>query len=143
MKISDAIRGKRIELGLSDLSVAQRAGLSIHEYSDIEGRDDEFTTAIPLETARRVCNALNLNFRALLGLSDMIATADKISDVVREARTNQGMSQLALGDAIGFSEETIRSIESSPNFLTTLPIVVVFDLERVLGIERGSLVRPK
>jgi transcriptional regulator with XRE-family HTH domain len=139
--VMQAIRDQRIRLGLRDITVAQRAGLSIHEYCDLEQHEDEFATAVSLAKLRQVCHVLALKLRTLLGLEAVTVAEGEFSEMVRAARTARGLSHVELGDQIGFEEQTIASIESIPDFLETLPLVVVFDLERALGLERGALVR--
>jgi len=143
MNPANAIRDRRMKLGLQAAAAAERSGLSIYEYGDIEQHADEFETAISTGTARRVCHVLGLELRSLLGLPHVTSEHNNISDVIRRARERKKLSQLQLADQIGFNEETVRSLESTAAFVDTLPLKVLYDLEDALGLERGSLVQER
>jgi transcriptional regulator with XRE-family HTH domain len=142
VSFAKTIRNRRMQIGLQAAEVAKSVGLSIHEYTDIEQHTDEFETAISMGTARNVCHVLGLEFRSLLGLPNSAPNKTaSVSDEIRRAREKQELSQIQLADRIGFSEETIRSSEDIPGFVDTLPLKVLFDLEKALHLEKGCLVR--
>lgn len=144
MNLAKAIRDRRRKLGLQDVAVAKSSGLSIHEYGDIEQHADEFETAISTGTARQVCHVLGLELRSLLGLPKVTSKEMRdISELIRNAREAQKLSQLQVADRIGFNEDTIRSLESTPAFVDTLPLKVLYELEDALGLERGSLIQER
>lgn len=144
MNLAKAIRERRMNLGLQAAAAAERSGLSIYEYGDIEQHADEFETAISTGAARRVCHMLGLELRSLLGLPQATAESiSNVSDVIRRARERKKLSPLQLADQIGFNEETVRSLESTAEFVDTLPLRVLYDLEDALTLERGSLVRER
>lgn len=144
MNIAKAIRDRRIELGLRAVTVAERSGLSIYEYGDVEQHADEFETAISSGTARKVCHVLGLELRSLLGLPQLMSGEMKdVSDLIRIARGDRMLSQAELAERIGFTEETIHSLESTPEFVDSLPLTVLYELEASLGFEQGYLIREK
>lgn len=141
MNLARVIRERRKELGLDDTFVSKRSGLSIHQYADVEQHPDEFETAISAKTAMEICAVLGLNVRDVLGLPQTrSAVAQSASTVMRTARERHGLSESTLADRIGFDEDTIHSLEASPDKIYSLPLVVIFDLERELGLERGTLI---
>ena len=142
MNFAKAIRDRRIQLGLQAAAAAERLGLSIYEYGDVEQHADEFETAISTGTARQLCHVLGLELRSLLGLPQVTSKEMKnVSELIRSTREGQKLSQVQLADRIGFNEETIRSLESTPEFVDTLPLSVLYELESALGLERGRLIR--
>lgn len=141
MDHSAVIRSRRIELGLQDVEVARTVGISIHEYCDLEQHTAEFETAISMDTAKRICRALGLDLRSLMDLpASSHEYGTDVTQLIRRSRELQRLNQSQLADAIGFTEETIRSLESTPGFQGTLPIVVLGDLERALGLSEGTLI---
>ncbi|HZE92913.1 MAG TPA: hypothetical protein VE029_14565, partial [Rhizobacter sp.] len=68
MSTAKTLRGKRLEMGLSDVEVAERLGLTVFELGDIEQHDDELETAVSLRTARRLCSLLKLPLEKVLGI---------------------------------------------------------------------------
>lgn len=142
MNIAKIIRDRRIQLGHQAAVVAERTGLSIYEYSDIEQHADEFETAISAGTARVVCHTLGLEMRNLLGLPQRAPKeTESVSELIRSTREKRGLSEAELAERIGFAEETVHSLESTPDFADTLPLSVLYELEGVLGLERGHLIR--
>lgn len=141
MDFAEAIRHRRLELGLDLATVARQCGLSVYEYGDLEQHADEFETAISTRAARIVCHALGLNFRTFIGLPSDPAEQAEPAALVRIARQREGMSQDQLADRIGFDVSTVRDLENGNSLPDALPLSVLYDLEAALRIERGVLVR--
>ena len=59
--------------------------------------------------------------------------------VLRELRTERGLSQGALGDAVGVSRQTINAIETG-RYLPSLPLA--FGLARYFGVAIEDLFHP-
>ena len=60
--------------------------------------------------------------------------------VLRELRTERGLSQGALGDAVGVSRQTINAIETG-RYLPSLPLA--FGLARYFGVAIEALFHPE
>jgi ribosome-binding protein aMBF1 (putative translation factor) len=135
-----AIRERRIRLGLADTSVAEKVGLTIDQYDDVEQHADEFLTNISMLCARRICAVLGFQLRALLLLPPQQPRKQPRSSIVKEAREAKGLSTLAVAELIGFEEHVIRSSEEKEEHLDFLPVGVIFELEKALGLEKGALV---
>jgi transcriptional regulator with XRE-family HTH domain len=146
MDFANAIRARRLELGLKPLAVAERCGLTIHEYGDIEQHADEFETAISTSKARNLCHILGLQFRTFIGLpADVSGQLQGVGParLIRNARESSKISEDQLADLIGFEVNTIKRLEADDGFTDTLPLAVLRDLEEALRVERGALVREK
>jgi transcriptional regulator with XRE-family HTH domain len=157
MAINKIITSRRLELGLSDAEVAERAGILIMEYYDIEHYDDEFATAVEIHNARLLCKVLGLNFCQIamdIIASDQQATAQIIDDSISSAyigmtrdkiissrRHKLSLSEQELADAIGFEVRTICAIENDENFLECWSIDLVISLARELKLPPLLLLR--
>lgn len=144
MSISKIIRDKRLELGLSDVEVAEKLGLTPSALGDLELHDDELETAISLGTVRRLCNLLGLSLRQILNIpvsdATLLSEEQWPGEVLKLRREQSGQSQLDLAERVGFDEATIRSLETVPSFGNTLPIFLLKDIEVELELPEGSLV---
>jgi transcriptional regulator with XRE-family HTH domain len=138
MTIATQIRAQRLSLGKSDIEIAKRTGLNIHEYGDVEQHADEFTTALPLHAARKLCSVLELDMLHLIG-SGMSGEAHRKTEtfrgaLIRERRMALGLSVNDMAEHIGFSDDTVNSIETTPKFLDSLPIRVVLEVADLLSL---------
>src|SRR6266542_1821569 len=112
MKAGDRIRSRRVELGLRDVDVAERVGLSIYEYGDLEQHADEFATAIALKDAQRLCGMLGLSLLDVLEIpGTAVSSSVSPQQLIRDAREREGLTVAELADHIGFTDETVQSIE--------------------------------
>jgi transcriptional regulator with XRE-family HTH domain len=68
MKSHELIKSRRVSLGLTDVQVAEKTGVSIYEYGDIEQHIDEISTVTELGQVRRLCKALDLDMFQLVAL---------------------------------------------------------------------------
>ena len=138
MTIASQIRARRLFLCKTDTEIATLAGLSIYEYGDVEQHADEFVTALPLHAARKLCSILELD---LLHVVDCGMAGDAHQKIetfrgafVREKRLALGLSVNNVAEHIGFSDETVNSIETTPAFLDSLPIQVVLEVADLLSL---------
>jgi transcriptional regulator with XRE-family HTH domain len=144
MSIAKIIRDRRLELGLSDVEVAEKLGLTPSGLGDLELHDDELETAISLGTVRCLCSLLGLSLRQVLkmpvGDATLLSEEQWPGEVMRLRREQGGHSQLDLAERVGFDEATIKSLETIPSFGNTLPIFLLKDIEAELQLPEGSLV---
>lgn len=144
MGTAKIIRDRRLELGLSDVDVAEKLRLTVYELGDIELHDDELETTVPLGTVRRLCSLLGLSLRQVLkmpvGETSSVSEGQRPGEVVRRRREQSGYSQLDLAERVGFDEATIKSLEAMPSFGNMLPVFLLKDIEAELGLPEGSLV---
>ena len=78
---NEVIRRARERLGLTAQEAAARAGLSVHEYGDLEQHADEVVSAVSLATVRRVCKTLNIALTDLLAAESLFTAAKTIAGV--------------------------------------------------------------
>ena len=135
------LRERRILLGMTDTEVANASGLTIHAYDDVEQHSDEFVSNLALSHAQGICSVLGLSLRELLELPSEDSVQKDVASLIRDARLAKNLSLSELGDRIGFDEEVVRSLEQENHFEGSLPINVLFELEEVLGLARGTLIR--
>lgn len=141
--INERIAERRRQLGLSDVEVAERAGLSIHEYGDLEQHAEESFEVVELRRLRAVCDILSLSLADLLpeGMlrcepsETSISLDERGRNALVEARRKElDLSRQDLGDRLGFPAETVELMEEDPDFLEGWPIGYVLDVARELGI---------
>jgi hypothetical protein len=66
--INEKIKTRRLELGLRDVELAQRTGLSIYQYGDLEDYPDYIFLVAPLYYVKKVCGVLRVNLLSLFGM---------------------------------------------------------------------------
>lgn len=144
MAAAKMIRDRRLELGLSDVDVAGKLGLTVSELGDIELHDDVLETVVPLGTVRELCSLLNLPLQQVLKMSvdkaSRFCVGRRPGEVVMRRREQSGYSRLDLAEKVGFDEATIKSLETVPSFGNTLPIFLLKDIEAELELPEGSIV---
>jgi transcriptional regulator with XRE-family HTH domain len=111
MSNAKVIRDRRLELGLSDVEVAEKLGLTPSGLGDLELYDDELETAVSLGTVRCLCSLLGLSLRQVLKMPVGDATRPSEhqlpGEVMRLRREQSGVSQLDLAERVG-SEEAVE-----------------------------------
>lgn len=141
--VNERIAERRQQLGLSDIEVAERTGLSIHEYGDLEQHAEEPFEVVPLGRLRAVCDTLKLSLAELLPREMLSCERSEASISLHEGRRNAivearrkklELSRQELGDRLGFPAETVKLMEEDPDFLERWPIGYVRDVARELGI---------
>jgi transcriptional regulator with XRE-family HTH domain len=147
MRANKLLRQAREQVGLSEVEVASRAGLSIHEYSDLEQHADEFISAISLAKAKALSKVLGCRLEDFLADEPLktgsLAPEDPAVSkprLLQKRRVMLRMSESEVADAIGFDENTIKQAESDDKFLDTLPIQVLAELASTLQLPFGLLI---
>lgn len=149
MNAHQRIKARRLELGLSESAVAQRIGIGIDAYCDVEQHADEFFTVVNLETARALCRVLDLDLEELvgfvtkgaIGISDVSERKSR-HELIRCGREAAGLSRAAVAEHLGFDEETIEDWESDPNAVDRYPIELLVELADLLRLAPLDLLRP-
>jgi DNA-binding XRE family transcriptional regulator len=135
--VNQTIREARTRLRLRDTDVAARAGLSIHEYCDVESYEDEAFRVVHLGKMRRLCDVLGLDILDLFaigcascGKREQVATGHQgpRDEMIRARRANLGLTQDQLGDLIGFETVAIADMETDPDFLETWSVELIVEL---------------
>ena len=148
LTINRQIRLRRDELELSDVEVAARSGLSIDEYFDVELHEDEATTVVPIGSLRRLCEVLGLRLASLLGLecpqSHVCHPANDSpsrsrSELIVTSRKAANLSQLELGDLIGFEAFAIGELEQSEEAVDAWSFALLERLANALRIPTYDL----
>jgi transcriptional regulator with XRE-family HTH domain len=139
------IRERRLELGLSDVDVAKKLGLTIHEYGDIEQHDHELIEVVSIGTTHRLCDLLGLSLQQVFKISSVdeashLFDGKRPGELVMQRREQKGYSVSDLAQRVGFDETTIESLETIPSFGNSLPVFLLNDIETELGLPEGSLV---
>jgi len=142
MRANERIRDRRIELGLSDVEVARRSGLSIHEYCDAEWHDNELLAVVNLRNLKQLCLVLDLDPFDVLEFKCAFCTGSGYlpeyhlprNEIVRRQRLVKGWSVKELGDKIGFYEEVIQHIEIDADYLDSWSANLVKDLAKHLDV---------
>jgi transcriptional regulator with XRE-family HTH domain len=152
MDVNKKIKVRRQELGLTDVEVAKLAGLSIHEYSDIEMHVDEIMLYPGLNKVKEVLKILKIDFFDLFDMHCVFCEKDKQyikdyllprNELIHKRRTEMGLSASDLGDRIGFEEVAVNDMEKDPNYLETWAIDYIKDLSRVIDVPLQILLNIK
>lgn len=151
MDINERIQERREALGLSDVEVAQRAGLSIHEYCDVEGYPDEFTDVLSVDEAKRLAAVLGLDLLELVGLSCSRCEGESLDPdwlllsparLLRLRREELGLTREQVAAQAGWDDrgaglELLEDIDAS--FPGETNIDTVLALSRVLEVPADLL----
>jgi transcriptional regulator with XRE-family HTH domain len=148
--IGQTLRSTREALGLEVDDCADEAGLSVANYRDLEADRSEFFDNISMGTARRICKILRLDFLEVISTHLPVQISERAlvnpkafysrQDLIYNARRRLGLSEEDLGDLVGFEAVMISQLERTPDFIETLPIVVIVKTAQALGVDPGRLI---
>jgi len=155
MNLSEKIKSRREELGLSDVELAHACGLTTHSYCDIELYPDELCELVPLRAAKRLSSELRWNLLDLLEIPcAFCAPAGKFeeeyslppSELIRHQREKHGWSVDDLGNQVNYRGIEISELEADPNRiedwrindLKRLSAVLEIPLQLLLGVRCAS-----
>lgn len=145
MNPNERIREQRIRLGLRDKDVADRVGMTIHEYSDVEQHEDELRTVVELKKAKQICDILGLNLLDLFEIypdqQRPIPTVVPKHKLIKDRREALNLTISALAEAFGFEESTMRALEDDPDAINRWPADLVMQLAERLEIAPYVLMR--
>lgn len=150
--VTEKIKLRRKEFGLSDIDVSKSAGLSIHEYGDLEQHADEIFTVTEFHKVKKLLQVLKLDFFELTETG--CAFCDEGHPYVKDyslprhelickKRDDIGISREELGDRLGFYEIEIENLESDPNQLDTWPIELIKNLSNEINVPLQILLNIK
>jgi len=138
------IRKRREELGLTESEIAERVGISIYEYGDIEQHANELVSVSPLNVVRKLCNVLNLDMMDLLEIpadgSQVVSSEDGRDKLIRSRMETLGMSEAKIASRLGYEDAAISQLVSDPSFLETWPIESIARLAVALRISPTLLI---
>jgi DNA-binding XRE family transcriptional regulator len=152
MDVNEKIKRRRKELGLSDTEVANKVGLSIHEYGDVEQHADEIFAVVELLRVKEICQMLKFDFFELFdmncsfcreGNQHLESYSLPRNDLIRKRRIEMGLSVEELGDRIGFEETAVKDMEKDTDYLETWPINYVKDLSAITSVPFQILLNVK
>jgi transcriptional regulator with XRE-family HTH domain len=129
-------------LGLADVELARRIGISLSSYRDLEARDEETFTVLSLGNLVRLAHELNLAPRTLLFGADApeegegTITLDEVSRKLRDRQAASGLSVHEFGDTIGWDVEQLLS---EPAALWDFNLVGLRDVCKAVGIDWATI----
>lgn len=143
-RANDVIRVRREELGLTDVEVAQRSGLSIYEYGDVEDDETELYMVLPLKKIKSLCQTLGIDMLSLyrIGKCDREITPR----LLLNRRQEKGITIRELSDQVGISEEMLVKAEYDPSSIGEWVMDSVLALAQALDVSPACLleqVNPK
>ena len=140
-QVNDLIRYRREAMDLAAEDVARLAGLSVHEYDDIEQFPEELGSTVSLSTVKRLCSVLRLDICALLSLPPLSAEVDgNFGKFEPQAlRLKRGMSIQEVAERVGFDEQTIKAIEIDPESINTMPAFFLIEYSKVLVVPINAM----
>ena len=143
MKANELIKAGRNRLGMSETEAAEKIGLTIYEYGDIEQHEDEIFTVAHLSQVKRLCNILGIGIFELLNMECAFCANDETfteeynlsrHDLIQRRRVDLGLTQDDLGNQIGFETVAIKDMETNPGFLENWSFELVRNLGSILNI---------
>ncbi len=145
MSISQKIKDARERKGLTDLQIAEKVGISIYEYGDVEAYDNEAQSVLDLKYLKKLCSALNINLFELFSFEkgDNVNNnydLDRRDLIVSSYRNKLAISQDKLGDKVGFHGHVIYKMETDRDFLESWCLEDIVSLANVLDIPPWVLI---
>lgn len=143
MKPNEFLRSRRESLGLTDGDVAARAGMTIHEYGDIEQHEKESTDVVSLRQLRRVLSVLESSIPLFLGSIEIAppASTQEIqyfyasrADLIKKSREAMGIAPKDLAETLGYDVDAINALENDPTFLDEWPLELIGRLAQELRL---------
>jgi len=143
MKINEKIAQRRKEMGISEKELAEKTGLGIYYYGDVEAYEHEVMQILELSKFKLICQILDLEPLDLLeGLregSDEILNYEPRNMLINRKRIELGLSEEELGDKVGFYGRVIHEMEHDPDFLESWCLEDIIVLANILDIPKQVL----
>lgn len=142
-KINEKIEKRREELGLSDVYIHSKTGITVDEYYDIEAYPNEIFTVTPLYDVKALMQVLSLDFFDLFETQCAFCKERKPyleeylmprNELIKKKRMAKGMSKGELGNRVGFFEIAITNMEKDKNFLEEWVLEKITKLANELDI---------
>jgi transcriptional regulator with XRE-family HTH domain len=143
MKINEKIVQRREEMGLSEKEVADKTGLGIYHYGDVEAYEHEVMQSLDLYEFKLVCQVLDLEPLDLLEGSkeklDEILDSEPRNVLINRKRIELGLSEEELGERVGFYGDAIHEMERDAEYLESWCLEDIIVLANVLDIPKRVL----
>jgi DNA-binding XRE family transcriptional regulator len=141
MGIAARIRAMRIRAGKSQAEMAQRLGLNIAWYADLEARDDELTSTLTIFKAMELASIFGVTLPALLDeppVADELIALMELPDRILAHAKREGISIEQLEERMGWE---LREFLGAPVQLAAeFPILFFQALAAALGINWLALI---
>lgn len=145
MPVSETIKSARERKRMTDVQVAEKTGLSIYEYGDLESYDNEAETVLDLKKLKVLCKVLEISLFDMFSLEKPQSNyfhydKKERNDIVFNRRKALGFTQDELGDKVGFHGYVIQEMESDSEFLESWCLEDVVSLAETLGLPPWVLI---
>ena len=140
--INSIIEKRRRELGLRDIYVAEKIGLNIDSYCDIEWHEDEISEFPHLKEVKKLFLLLQLDFFEMVDLICPFCSKQKKYDLeynfprnelINKRRKDLNMTTAEFADKVGYYEIAILEMEEDPDFLEEWPISEILLLSDIIS----------
>jgi hypothetical protein len=135
----ETLRKRRTEAGMDEMRASFLLGLSVHEYDDLESHDGEWKTVTQLYVVLFACRLFGIDLMKFVPAQAGIAVHQVgwPGDIIRERRTQMGLSGPDFADRCGFTEQFTSVVETGDGLLI-YPFDVTCIVCQVLGLEVAS-----
>lgn len=143
LKINEKIEKRREELGLSEVYIHSKTGITDDEYWDIRAYPNEIFTVTPLYDVKALMQVLSLDFFDLFEVQCAFCKENNPfleeyllprNELIKKRRMAKGMSEEELGGRVGFSEIAIADMEKDKNYLEEWCLENITNLANALDI---------
>lgn len=115
MRIGKYLKQKRIEIGLSDVELAETIGITVSSLYDIEDIDENDIQGLTILQLIKMCHALEILpvdiYHAII--SDLKTLS--LQEIIKKRRDEKGLSIDKLAELIGYNFSFVESIEKNGN----------------------------
>lgn len=152
MNVNERIASRRQECDLTDTEIADRIGIPVDLYEDMEKDEDELYTLVKLSVIRDLCEVLALDYFDLFdlkcafcdgGLKYEEAWSLPRHELLKRRKMAMHLSDEKLGNRISLNLAGIASLQSDETFLDAWPLYAISDLASAMSIPLQILLNVK
>ena len=138
MKINEVVTKRRDELGIDAVELADKCGLTISGYSDLEDDESEFYMVITLDKLNKLCSELKIDLINLFGFD---LCDENLSDgFIVERIERLGLDIRRVSDEVGITEDAIKLAVTNVSSLSGWVMDPIIDLSKTLDVNVSCLI---
>lgn len=145
-KFNVALRRARELKGLDEIAACSMFGLSVHEWADLENREDEWSAVTPAYVVRCIVSFFKIDWAAFYnwptGTIRVPGPRDQdLAAFIRQIREKKELSRDAFAGRVGFHGAFADVIEAHAEGLLLWPLEPAMLLAKTFDIDGMSLAK--
>ena len=136
--ISDIVKQRREELGLTESTLAEKCSITIEWYGDLEYDESEFYEVLTLEKILLLANELKLDVIELYGFDKCRTQLN--SNFISSRMSDLNITISGLSDKVNMVEEYIESAIKDSQMLLGWVMTPIIDLSKTLDVKAACII---